>query len=271
MRPTVSLTIPQPCHESWDAMTPAAQGRHCAACQKTVVDFTLKTDAEILAHLATAASGVCGRVWDNQLTRPLAPLGPSAVPARWRTWAATALVAWGLREGLTGGALAQTPAAGHAPHSRKKAGAAAPALLIQGVVLNVTTGAPLPGAAVFLQGENRRTTADSAGRFSLRVPAGRRARHSLVVHLFGYQSQTAAVPATVQARSYVPIGLRADAAATGVEVAAAMPVVQQRTIWMGSISAVSATELLPLARTPGQRVRSLLKWLTKPFRRPSTN
>jgi hypothetical protein len=30
-------------------MTPRGPGCHCAACQKTVVDFTLKTDAEILA------------------------------------------------------------------------------------------------------------------------------------------------------------------------------------------------------------------------------
>ena len=31
---------------------PTAIGRHCAACAKTVVDFTLKPDAENLAYLA---------------------------------------------------------------------------------------------------------------------------------------------------------------------------------------------------------------------------
>ncbi|MDQ2793387.1 MAG: hypothetical protein M3Y12_05195, partial [Bacteroidota bacterium] len=62
MRPATFLIIPQPCPESWDAMSPTDMGRHCAACAKTVVDFTLKTDAEILAHLAGAVAGrTCGR------------------------------------------------------------------------------------------------------------------------------------------------------------------------------------------------------------------
>ncbi|UOQ98644.1 carboxypeptidase-like regulatory domain-containing protein [Hymenobacter sp. 5317J-9] len=110
MRPTVSLTVPQPCHESWDAMTPAAQGRHCAACQKTVVDFTLKTDAEILAYLATAAGGpTCGRFAAGQLKRPLQRAVPAAPMARWRAWLAAAVAVWGVREAVGTSAQAQTP------------------------------------------------------------------------------------------------------------------------------------------------------------------
>ena len=82
MRSHVSLTIPQPCHQSWAVMTPAAVGRHCAACEKTVVDFTLKTDAEILAFLAGAVSDhTCGRFAAGQLERPLRRAAP-AVPTR---------------------------------------------------------------------------------------------------------------------------------------------------------------------------------------------
>jgi len=41
MEPVMTdLRIASPCHESWSAMTPNHQGRHCAACDKTVVDVT---------------------------------------------------------------------------------------------------------------------------------------------------------------------------------------------------------------------------------------
>lgn len=34
------LHIPTPCHEDWSAMTAADRGRHCAKCDKTVLDLT---------------------------------------------------------------------------------------------------------------------------------------------------------------------------------------------------------------------------------------
>ena len=88
-------------------MTPATAGRHCAACEKTVVDFTLKTDAEILAFLAGAVSGrTCGRFAAGQLERPL-QRAVLAAPTRWRAWLAAAVAVWGLREGSSAAAHAQ--------------------------------------------------------------------------------------------------------------------------------------------------------------------
>ena len=72
----MKLSIPTPCHESWDAMTPAGDGRHCAACAKTVVDFTAMTDAEIRRHVAAADDQTCGRLRASQLDRALAA-GPT--------------------------------------------------------------------------------------------------------------------------------------------------------------------------------------------------
>ena len=105
----VALTVPQPCSESWAAMSPTAAGRHCGACQKTVVDFTLKSDAEILAYLTRAAGGrTCGRFAAGQLERPLQRAAP-AVPtaARWRTWLAAAVAVWAARETVSAPASAQ--------------------------------------------------------------------------------------------------------------------------------------------------------------------
>ena len=110
MRPSVSLAIPQPCPQSWAAMTPESAGRHCAACQKTVVDFTLKTDAEILTYLARAAgTRTCGRFAAGQLERPLQRAVPAAPTARWRAWLAAAVAVWAVREGLATEAKAQAP------------------------------------------------------------------------------------------------------------------------------------------------------------------
>ena len=108
MRPITSLAIPQPCHESWAAMSPTAPGRHCAACAQTVVDFTLKTDAEILVYLAGAASGrTCGRFAAGQLERPLQRAIPVAPAARWRAWLAAIAALWAVREGIGAEAKAQ--------------------------------------------------------------------------------------------------------------------------------------------------------------------
>ena len=92
--PSTTLLIPEPCPASWAAMTPAAGGRYCAACAKTVVDFTSKTDAEILAFFRQAGAGhTCGRFQAEQLGRPLRPARPVVRPSHWQLWLAGLLVA----------------------------------------------------------------------------------------------------------------------------------------------------------------------------------
>lgn len=71
MQEKIQLSIDSPCAESWDRMQPNQEGRHCLSCQKTVVDFTLMSDQEILDWLATRQGPVCGRVQSGQLDREL--------------------------------------------------------------------------------------------------------------------------------------------------------------------------------------------------------
>jgi hypothetical protein len=70
------ITIPEPCSESWEAMTPADKGRFCAACQKTVIDLSVMTDAEIYTLLNNAAAGLCGRAHRSQLDHVYSPADP---------------------------------------------------------------------------------------------------------------------------------------------------------------------------------------------------
>lgn len=76
MSKAFQLQIPTPCHENWANMQPADKGRHCAACQKTVVDFTAMNDTEIIRYMSGAGHNVCGRLTPDQMNRPLIPLTP---------------------------------------------------------------------------------------------------------------------------------------------------------------------------------------------------
>ena len=67
----MKISINEPCHENWDKMTAANQGRFCNACSKVVVDFSMMSDKEILNHISKASSSICGRVNNDQLNRPI--------------------------------------------------------------------------------------------------------------------------------------------------------------------------------------------------------
>jgi hypothetical protein len=62
------ISIPKPCHENWDDMHPREQGRHCDACDKTVIDFTEKREKEIAEYFAEHADKrICGHFRKSQL------------------------------------------------------------------------------------------------------------------------------------------------------------------------------------------------------------
>ncbi|RYY86457.1 MAG: T9SS type A sorting domain-containing protein [Chitinophagaceae bacterium] len=67
----LNLHIPEPCHESWDAMRPKAGGRHCLSCQKTVVDFSGMSDRQLAEYFRNYSGGACGRLHGDQLERAL--------------------------------------------------------------------------------------------------------------------------------------------------------------------------------------------------------
>lgn len=63
------ITIPEPCTENWNEMTPIARGKFCAHCQKDVIDFSDKTDSEIAAFVKNNKGNLCGRFVNTQLDK----------------------------------------------------------------------------------------------------------------------------------------------------------------------------------------------------------
>ena len=62
------IHIPEPCGEDWDKMTPNELGAYCKVCQKTVVDFSGKSDEDIQKYLLDNENQkVCGRFRSDQL------------------------------------------------------------------------------------------------------------------------------------------------------------------------------------------------------------
>lgn len=68
MKKQFNLSIPKPCREDWQKMTPDQQGKFCGTCAKTVVDFTKKSVKEIQSFfIENKGKKVCGRFQQKQL------------------------------------------------------------------------------------------------------------------------------------------------------------------------------------------------------------
>ena len=264
-RPT-AVRIPTPCAQPWATMMPTPAGRHCAACQKTVVDFTQKTDAEILTYLAGAKGETCGRFHNDQLNRPLLSTLQARPAAYWRFGLALVLAAWGLRASPAA-AIGTSPASDpHAvAHPRKKATPKHRLLsprLLRGTVRAFGTHEPLAGVAVFLKGENRSATTDTAGNFSLALPAQRpHTRRALVLHRAGYQSATVPVAATPTAAMHLE--LRADTAAAGATIVGCGTQVRQDVTGGAVVTYVLNT---PAPKPFSWYPRAFWRWFTQPLR-----
>ncbi len=72
MSKKIQLTIPKPCHEDWDAMTPVEKGKFCGSCRKQVVDFSNMSDRQVAEFFRKPSTGsVCGRFMSDQLDREI--------------------------------------------------------------------------------------------------------------------------------------------------------------------------------------------------------
>lgn len=171
MKKPIQISIPTPCHENWQAMTPADKGRFCASCQKTVIDFTKSSDREIASVLKNTEN-TCGRFRGGQLDRDL--VIPKEKSSIWM--AASAAVVSFITLG-THGISAQTPVKTEQQPSCSKpviiGKVAAPTIkkLITGTVLD-SEGHLLPGAEILNLNTEAKTYTDFEGNFYIEASKG---------------------------------------------------------------------------------------------------
>ena len=164
---SLRLTIPEPCHENWQNMEPNKVGRHCMSCRKTVVDFSLMSDKEILDHIAASNGQLCGRFDPHQLNRNLNEGNPRKRISWIYIWQMLVVgLLW------TGRAKAQGTLVKYEKKEQivpQPLGNIMPAISksITGKVVNELTGEPVPFASISAQKGSVATSADSAGNFVL--------------------------------------------------------------------------------------------------------
>lgn len=83
------LTLPEPCSEDWNKMTPTEHGRFCDKCQKCVIDFRGFSDAELYRFFEkNTDNNICGWFRNSQLDRDIPP--PDTSLSHFYKWALAA-------------------------------------------------------------------------------------------------------------------------------------------------------------------------------------
>ncbi|GAA4018942.1 hypothetical protein GCM10022408_36080 [Hymenobacter fastidiosus] len=235
-------------------MTPQGAGRHCASCQTVVIDFSRKTDAEILAVLSTSAGRVCGRFGDRQLNRTLRHPEASGRAGWWRAAVAATVALLGLRELVAPApARAQTlttqpPGFGrHSPEpefvaprpapqpdavrmgkvSSAMAGGHISRTQISGKIIDGKTGEGLPGVTVLLQGTQHGVSTSFDGSFTLSVEKSER-HCAIMVSSIGYITTSIPQPTDNQP---VQVGLAQDYKELSGLIIVNWPIYTPRGVW----------------------------------------
>lgn len=193
---TLVITLPEPCHESWDEMKPNGCGRFCGQCEKTVIDFTEMSDAEVVRIMTKTVSTPCGRFKETQLNRVMLvpeekkPVKPflqvlSKIAASLLLLQTIVSNSFGQRSGAPSTeqtSVQDTLASRYLSDSK----------IIRGHIIDgdfqVNPKEGLIGASIKLKGSKVETQTDLDGNFEIDLPEG--GSDTLEISYQGYETQT---------------------------------------------------------------------------------
>jgi len=176
MKKSITIKIPEPCHEDWNKMTPTEKGKFCNNCSKEVYDFTNMSDEALVKHLAENKN-LCGRFKKTQLDREVKLARKSR--NSFAPYAASVLLPMAiLSTSQLQGQESITAEKTHIPtdvksyakqgevkvHNHKDTGT----LIIKGTITD-DNGYPLSGANIVVKGTSQGTQSDFDGLYSMEV------------------------------------------------------------------------------------------------------
>ena len=177
MHKPVQITIPTPCHEKWDEMTPTNKGKFCAACQKNVIDFTKASDREIV-QLINVNKNLCGHFSPSQLDRDL------IIPKEKNTaWTA---IAAGIISFITlGSHKATAQETVKTEQTDVKTDSISQETLPEKCIVTGTVSdelGALPSTNIIVKGTTKSTQTDIEGNYSIEVERGDVLQFSYIAH-----------------------------------------------------------------------------------------
>jgi hypothetical protein len=191
----IQLSIADPCTENWQKMTPNNEGKFCTSCQKTVVDFSTMSDAEVIRYFEHYKGATCGRFTEKQLSAPItvATLGK---PQRHWAWALSALLLPTFAASQTVKpseliSIVETPPSVKMDENAVENGKNEREIILHGVVSD-SSYSMIPGASVVLKGTTIGTVTDIDGQFELHFSTKEVGNQDfeIVVSAVGYDTQT---------------------------------------------------------------------------------
>lgn len=179
-RPHLKISLPKPCSENWNDMTPQAKGRFCESCSTAVIDFSTFTDAQLKAYFLQKSGKTCGRFSASQLDKPIfleESLRPNFLVKAFATLA--------LFSGLASTVLAQSNSEnqgsthqlmqrlrGNKPKTvaKQPEKVSSDSLVILGRLLDSVTKEPMAFGAVFIKDTKIYSQTDIDGKFKIVLP-----------------------------------------------------------------------------------------------------
>lgn len=155
-------------------MTPHEQGRFCGSCQKTVVDFTMMSNQEVLNYFLKADHNVCGRFADDQLNKELIITEKKKRFSWVYVWNILVATFLTVKADAQSCPPIKEPVAA-IDHLPKKIGKVAyvhslpKPVVIKGKVVDENNNRPVIGASIRIKGAQGGCMADTNGIFSLKV------------------------------------------------------------------------------------------------------
>ncbi len=242
------ITIAEPCTESWEKMaqTGKTDCAFCQSCQKEVIDFTQKSDREII-RIMNSQKNVCGKFTQNQLDKTYQTSENFAIPYKWAMaslFSGLIFIQPAFSQNKNEESRTIKVVSEFAPSESKSkiqpeidGKDSTNTRTVSGVVRD-DTGEVMPGATITIKGTEKKVVSNIDGKYSIE----------------GVENQTILI--------YSFVGTEAKEIVIGNQIT--IDVVLQSNVWLGEIY-YSPKPLSP--RWFWYKVKNFPRWITSPFRK----